>query len=271
MQNSKRKTEGRGPPAPGSQPPVPLKGVLFDLGSTLQEFRHEDWDAIVAALNRDLYRYIASRGQAHRLPPLDAFLELVGTSVQAHRSRSASSLRSHSMLDVLSSVFEQHGIEGMQAQECLLPWYGRLTDLIYIEPDVEPALRLLRDGGLKLGLVSNTSWPSATHDRDLERFGIKHLLECRLYSCEVGWEKPAPQIFEEALGCLGLPAEQVAFVGDFLRYDVAGAQAVGMKGIWKRVANRPQEVDDHTVVPDATIARIGELPAALEKLYGWRP
>ena len=250
--------------------PTALRGVLFDLGSTLQEYRHEDWDAIAAALNRDLYQYIASRGHAHRLPPLDAFLELVNTSVEARRSSTAATMRSHSMLDVLGSVFEQHGIEDMRAEECVLAWYNRVTDLIYIEPDVKPALRLLRKGGLKLGLVSNTSWPSMAHDTDLERFGIRDLLECRLYSCEVGWEKPAPQIFEEALGCLELPPEQVAFVGDFLRYDIAGAHAVGMKGIWKRLPDRPQEVDDHTVVPDATITRIGELPGALGALYGWR-
>ena len=258
-------------PAKGPESPIPLKGVLFDLGSTLQEYRHEDWDAIAGAINRDLYRYIASRGQAHRLPPLDAFLELVNTSVQSRRSSTAATLRSHSMLDVLGSVFEQHGIEDMRAEECLLPWYSRLTDLIYIERDVKPTLRLLHQGGLKLGLVSNTSWPSMAHDADLERFGIRDLLECRLYSCEVGWEKPAPKIFEEALRCLELPPAQVAFVGDFLRYDIAGAQGVGMKGIWKRVPDRPQEIDDHSVVPDAVITRIGELPGVLRALYGWRP
>jgi FMN phosphatase YigB (HAD superfamily) len=107
------------------------------------------------------------------------------------------------------------------------------------------------------------------HDPDLERFGVKDLLDCRFYSCEVGWEKPAPQIFEAALECLGLPPEEVAFVGDFLRYDIAGAQAAGMKGIWKRVEGRPEEADDHTVVPDATITRIGELPGVLGKLYSW--
>ena len=29
--------------------------------------------------------------------------------------------------------------------------------------------------------------------------------------------------------------------------------------------------DDHTVVPDAIITSIGEVPQALEKLYGWKP
>ncbi|MFL5731564.1 MAG: HAD family hydrolase [Chloroflexia bacterium] len=248
-----------------------LRGVLFDLGSTLQEYRREDWDAILEGLNRDLYAYMASRDSARHLPPLDAFIEMLSTSVRAHRANTATTMRSHSMLDVLGAVFKEQELEDMRAEEYLLPWYGHLTEMIYIEPDVEPTLRLLRESGLKLGLVSNTTWPSEVHDRDLERFGIKDLLECRLYSCEVGWEKPAPLIFEEALLCLGLGANEVAFVGDFLRYDVAGAQAVGMKGIWKRVSGRPEEADDHTVVPDATITRIGDLPEALGALYDWQP
>src|SRR5438445_12619865 len=101
---------------------VVLRGVLFDLGSTLQEYNREDWDAIVTALNRDLYDYLASRQEARRLPPLDAFIEALNTSVQVHRSETASTLRSHSMLDVLKTVFEQQGIEGMRASECLNPW-----------------------------------------------------------------------------------------------------------------------------------------------------
>ena len=171
------------------------------------------------------------------------------------------------MLDVLKSVLEQQGIEDMRADEYLLPWYSRVSDLTYVQPDVVETLHLLRGRGLKLGLVSNTSWPASVHDPDLERFGIKHFLDCRLYSCEVGWEKPAQQIFRAALECMDLPPEQVVFVGDFLRYDIAGAHAAGMKGIWKRVAGRPEEADDHTIVPEATITSIGELPEVLDQLY----
>ena len=112
-------------------------------------------------------------------------------------------------------------------------------------------------------MVSNTAWPAAAHDPDLEKFGIKEYLDCRLYSCDVGWEKPAPQIFHSALECMGLTPEETAFVGDFLRYDIKGAHEVGMKGIWKRVEGRPPDLDDYTITPDATITRIGELPQVL--------
>ena len=201
------------------------------------------------------------------MPPLDEFLEAVNASTRAHWDEVRNTMRGRSLLDLLEPLFREHGIEGLDAEECLLPWYGALEGNVYIEPDVKPTLEQLRDRGLKLGLVSNTAWPATAHDPDLERFGIKDLLDCRLYSCEVGWEKPAPQIFWAALECLGTRPDETAFVGDFLRYDVAGAQAVGMKGIWKRVEGRPEDLDDHTIVPDAVIDRVGELPPLLERLY----
>jgi putative hydrolase of the HAD superfamily len=244
-----------------------LKGVLFDLGSTLQEYTDEDWPKIQRELNRDLYGFLAGRGHAHRLPPLDEFIEIMATGSQQLWDTARSTMRGRPLTSLLPDLFERHGIDDLHPDECLVPWYHRVTNIIYVEPDVRPTLLALRGRGLKLGLVSNTAWPAAIQAPDLERFGLLDLLECRFYSCEVGWEKPAPQIFLTALDCMGLSPEEVAFVGDFLRYDVAGARRVGMKGIWKRVEGRPREADDHSVTPDAVITRIGELPAALDRLY----
>ena len=85
----------------------------------------------------------------------------------------------------------------------------------------------------------------------------------------MGWEKPAPPIFHAALDCLGTRPEETAFVGDFRRYDIAGAHSVGMKGILKRVDGRPEEMDDPSIEPDALITRVSELPGTLKTLYGW--
>jgi len=79
------------------------------------------------------------------------------------------------------------------------------------------------------GMFFRTAWPAAAHDPDLERFGIIDYLECRVYSCELGWEKPAPQIFHAALDCMGLQPDEAVFVGDFLRYEV-GVKAVRLVG-----------------------------------------
>ncbi len=245
-----------------------LKGILFDLGHTLQEFRSDDWPGIRKVMNTALYRHIAANGHQHNLPPLDEFLEIMERRSQAIWDQARTTQRGHSLLSILPTIFEEYGVQGLTPDQCLQPWYDqRASNWIYIEPDVKPTLEKLRDQGLKLGLVSNTAWPAAAHDPDLEHFGIIDLLPCRIYSCDFGWEKPDPHIFHAALDCLGLKPEETAFVGDFLQFDIAGAHGVGMKAVWKRIVGRPDEIDDHTIVPDATITRIGELPAVLDRLY----
>ncbi|HEX8597224.1 MAG TPA: HAD-IA family hydrolase [Chloroflexia bacterium] len=246
-----------------------LRGVLFDMGGTLLEYKREDWSSLDVQLNSDLHTYIASRGHADKLPPLDEFLEVFNVRTRTNWEQAARTQKSFNLLHLLDELFSEHGISEKPTGDYLLPWYKGVSDITYIRPDVKPTLERLRDSGLKLGLVSNTAWPSTIHDPDLERFGLLDLLECRIYSCEFGWEKPAPPIFRAALDCIGLGAEETVFVGDFRRYDIAGAHAAGMKGVWKRIEGRPADVDDPTVVPDATITTIGELPEALSMLYGF--
>jgi HAD superfamily hydrolase (TIGR01509 family) len=245
-----------------------LKGVLFDLGHTLLDFKSDDWPGIRRVMNSALYKYIDARSAGHNLPPLDEFLEDLEVRSQAIWDEARTTGRGHSLLSVLPGVFTQYGIEGLTPEECLAPWYDqRATNWIYLQPGVKPTLELLRAQGLSLGVVSNTSWPAAAHDSDLRHFDLIDLLPCRIYSCDFGWEKPDPRIFHAALDCIGLRPEETAFVGDFLQYDVAGAHAVGMKAIWRRIPSRPTDLDDHTIIPDATIAQIAELPPLLQNLY----
>ena len=245
-----------------------LKGVLFDLGHTLQEYKSSDWPAVRTIMNTALYNYVVSNSHSHRMPPLDKFLEIMEVKSQAIWDEAIRTRRGRSLVSLLPEMFEEYAVEGITSDDALHPWYDQQdSGWVYIEPDVKPTLEQLRDMDLKLGLVSNTAWPAAAHDPDLARFGIKDLLPCRFYSCDFGWEKPDPRIFHAALDCLGLAPEEAVFVGDFLRFDVAGAQAVGMKAVWKRVEGRPSAVDDHNVIPDAVITRISELPTALKRLY----
>ena len=246
-----------------------LKGVLFDLGSTLQEYRHEDWNATTSDINRAVYAYIEEQGHAHRLPPLDEFLEILNRRVFDRWQRAQTDLKGESMLELLDALLDEHGVEELRAHECMTTWFRGVADITYVEPDTVSTLERLSAGGLKLGLVSNTAWPAAAHDPDIARSGLMHLLPCRVYSCDIGWEKPAPPIFRAALDCLGTLPEETVFVGDFRCYDIAGAHAVGMKGIWKRVEGRPDEMDDPSIIPDATITRVSELPGVLGELYGW--
>jgi putative hydrolase of the HAD superfamily len=51
------------------------------------------------------------------------------------------------------------------------------------------------------------------------------------FSDEVGHYKPAPEIFEAALGALNARPEAALHIGDLRRTDVAGAAALGMRTV----------------------------------------
>ena len=76
--------------------------------------------------------------------------------------------------------------------------------------------------------------------------------------------KPSAQFFRAASRSLGLPATELAVVGDDLRTDVAGALAVGAKGVLVRTGKfREADLDDPDLQPTVVLDSIADLPACL--------
>jgi HAD superfamily hydrolase (TIGR01458 family) len=76
--------------------------------------------------------------------------------------------------------------------------------------------------------------------------------------------KPSQEFFAVALRDLGLPAHQVAIVGDDIESDVAGGQAVGLTGILVRTGKFRQEyVAKSLARPDYVIDSVADLPRLL--------
>ncbi len=76
--------------------------------------------------------------------------------------------------------------------------------------DVDPTLSALRDRGLSIGLLSNISSPGPDVFRSLS---IAEHFRSVIFSSEVGFEKPAPTIYQKSIEQLGVPAESWLFVG----------------------------------------------------------
>jgi putative hydrolase of the HAD superfamily len=93
-------------------------------------------------------------------------------------------------------------------------------------PDAVPALRRLRERGMRLIAVSNwdCSLPGV-----LDRCGIDGLLDGVVTSAGAGARKPDPAIFAAALELAGIQADEALHVGDTADEDVAGAQAAGIR------------------------------------------
>jgi len=96
----------------------------------------------------------------------------------------------------------------------------------FLYEDALPALALLREHGLRVGLVSNGQ-------RDLEEFARHHRLDVDacVGSRAHGKVKPHRSIFEAALAALDAAAPEAAMVGDSYADDIEGARALGMRAI----------------------------------------
>lgn len=76
--------------------------------------------------------------------------------------------------------------------------------------------------------------------------------------------KPSPEFFRLGLDALGLPAGEVAMVGDDIDSDVGGARDAGLGGILVRTGKyREEYVASSEVEPDAVLDSIADLPGWL--------
>jgi HAD superfamily hydrolase (TIGR01662 family) len=127
-------------------------------------------------------------------------------------------------------------------------------------PDALPCLEGLREEGYRVGVAANQ--PATT-----EAFMRESGVELDFVTTSTGWgvEKPAPEFFANVVREAGVPAEEIAYVGDRIDNDVLPANRAGMVSVFLR---RGPWGYLHASSPDAEEARIridslAELPEAL--------
>lgn len=139
----------------------------------------------------------------------------------------------------------------------LLATYRRMY-LESCQPDdtVHQRLRLLRERGWRIGIVSNGPMPEQAEKAD--RLGLLSLVDAFCGSGELGVEKPDPRIFEEAIRrcAAGRPLDRAHcwMVGDAPRPDVAGGRGVGFRTIWMHRGRRWNPADGDP--PDVTVGSV---------------
>ncbi len=96
-------------------------------------------------------------------------------------------------------------------------------------PEALEVLRGLRADGWATAVVSNTvGEPGASLRPVLDRMGFTPLVDAFVFSDELPWTKPAPEIFREATARLGVDAARTVHVGDGW-VDIEGARRAGLR------------------------------------------
>ncbi len=92
------------------------------------------------------------------------------------------------------------------------------------------------------------------------RHGLADAVDASVFCVDVGWRKPAPQIFRHVLSLLDVDARDSVFVGDDPRQDVAGAERSGLRAI----LIDPREAPG--VAPGSSVQGLEELSALLDSM-----
>lgn len=148
-----------------------------------------------------------------------------------------------------------------------------LDDLPSLAPDIREILADLSRNH-KLAVISDTGiTPGRILRQLLIQDGIDRYFSHLTFSDEIGRSKPHASAFLTTLAALGAKPAQAVHVGDLLRTDIAGAQAVGMRAVqytgiskddWIAATDDPAQA----VVPDAVISRHRELIPLLSRWNG---
>jgi FMN phosphatase YigB (HAD superfamily) len=114
----------------------------------------------------------------------------------------------------------------------------------------------LRSLGVRVGILSN--WDSRL-PRMLAEIGVDRDLDFSVISYRVGFEKPHPAIFQEALRLAGVSAPEALHVGDSWEADIAPARELGLRALWIAPAEEARRLG----LPLDTVERVDALPASV--------
>lgn len=200
-----------------------LRAVFFDLYNTLARF----WpprEQVQAQGAASVGLQVVPEGIAKGYVQADAFLA-------RENARWPLRLRPPEEVDRFWAEYERRILEGagvqVDAETALRVWQA-VRSLPYdlaLFPDVLPGLRLLKERGLGIGVLSNINRDGPTL---LASLNLAPVVDFIVTSREVGAEKPHPPIFLEALRRAGVRANEALHVGDQVESDVEGARRVGI-------------------------------------------
>ena len=206
--------------------PISIKrpaGVLFDLGGTL--------------INSGFDREAGLRGLIDLLPDSDKMNIDRARLVAEELIKAGYSEENDATIQLTRAQFDRNlfarlGVKiDLSDDELDIKFVENMFN-VTVEPGAKEMLYELKKMGLRTGLISNSNLGGNCFNHYLAEWGLLDYLDIVMSSSDYGFRKPHPEIFKTALALMETQPEQTWFVGDKPEIDIAGAQAVGIKGIW---------------------------------------
>ena len=222
-----------------------VDGLVFDLDDTLFDFRGA-FAAVVGDFYEQHLRATTSVSHANAVAMMIRWDEELHAVTQY-----VPDLRARRFARWLSE-WPETGLDIATLTE----WYnGAMDRQLQPDPNVSRLLGHLNDQPVPWGIVTNG--PSRMQRHKCEALGLDQLARFIIVSEEVGYAKPDPRIFRDALSETGLASpKQIMFVGDNPVSDIDGARRFGMRTAWVR---RGRQFPTDLQPPDHVVESVKEL------------
>jgi HAD superfamily hydrolase (TIGR01509 family) len=244
--------------------------VLFDIGSTLWSSPAEDPGALERSYSLGRQILADALGKA---PPVEALIEAVEGYFAEWEEIWRQDASIHTQAPTTEFVATALGKLGVEPPPDALSAFTEAILQVSVgtavveppEPGMPEALAELRELDLRLGCVSNAFMGAETLHRIMVERSLGQHLELTISSCEFGYRKPHPAIYEAAVEKMGVDASEIIFVGDRVEQDVVGPAKLGMRTVLT-LQYREEDPESGAVRPDAVIRHLSELPDVARKM-----
>jgi HAD superfamily hydrolase (TIGR01509 family) len=221
-----------------------IKGVIFDLDGTLID----SLGTYTEAFNRGV--------RIFGLEPV--------TAEQIARFLDEGLRVSQMLLELSPSVFEEEEKRGTCENEIRRAYVELEPKGVVLKPGVKRTLQLLKDRGMKIGIVTGRRSQGERKWLEIRRLNIRQFIDAMVTGAEAP-AKPSPDGVITCIQELGLSAEECLFVGDS-RIDVIAGKRAGVRtiAVHSGVASRELLAGQE---PDCIVADLNSLSSYLGELH----
>ena len=204
---------------------MPTRAVLFDLGNTLVSYyRAPEFPTILRQCLMACLEELGLAGAA-----LDGDLHTRALAL----NRETPEHTVWPLGERLAVLFPDRATDPPTLARLSRAFLEPIFATARLDPEALPLLAALRASGIRTAIVSNTPWGSQAQAwrAELSRHGLLAAVDATVFCVDAGHRKPHPAPIERALGALGVSPKDAIFVGDDVRWDVAGARAAGVRPV----------------------------------------
>jgi FMN phosphatase YigB (HAD superfamily) len=140
-----------------------------------------------------------------------------------------------------------------------------MTDTVIPYAETLPVLTDLKRRGYRIGILSHVPWPGDACRAWYRRHGLAPLVDFYSLSSDIGWIKPHPAHYQDAIRQAGCAPGAILHVGDHPFRDVEGGRRFGLRTCLRRTERIYPEAQLDACQPDAEILHLDEVAGVAER------